>query len=270
MEEPPNDGPGRWVPGRWVPETELETEIAALRSEVAAMNTKLAAMTAAANNLTAVVQNLIRTLPAAPTTTVAPQSEPQPEKESIKGLSAGDYYLDFKRRGGAHLNLGRQDRDRADVVVAWYDAMAGDEVVDFSDSEQDRETQRRRVGHLTDLIKEHFYNAFDALPNLTNPELKMRIPPSTKNSKEPGMNWIPDRIADLRKIKKSIIASTNIDSGRKDDLMASIDTSITVSATAFSDFRENALATNKRRRTTDDDDDDDVASSSSRVVERAS
>ena len=98
--------------------------------------------------------------------------------QSLKSVHAAEYYLDNKRRGGAHLNLGQQDKARADLIVAWYDGMAtADELADFSHKTKERGAQRHRVGHITDLIKERFYDTFDALPNLEKPKLKMKMPP---------------------------------------------------------------------------------------------
>lgn len=121
-------------------------------------------------------------------------------KESLKGVHAAEYYLDYKRRGGVHSNLVRQDKDRAEVVVAWYDSMAtADERANFGDKTKERGAQRRRVGHITDLIKERFYDTFDALPDLEEPKFNMKMPPSVKSDKQPGMNWISDRIKELQK-----------------------------------------------------------------------
>ena len=74
---------------------------------------------------------------------------------SLKGVHAAEFYLEYKRRGGVHSNLVRQDEDHAEVVVASCDGMATvDERADFGDKTQERGAQRRRVGHITELIKE--------------------------------------------------------------------------------------------------------------------
>jgi len=119
-------------------------------------------------------------------------------KESLKGVHAAEYYREYKRRGGVHSNLVRQDKDRAEVVVAWYDGTAtADERADFGGKTKERGALRRRVGHITDLIKERFYDTFGALPDLEKPKFKMKVPPSVKNDKQPGTNWISDRIKEL-------------------------------------------------------------------------
>lgn len=153
---------------------------------------------------------------------VAPVTNTSNPKATIKGVNAADYYLDYKRRG-SHLNLERQDQQRAETVVTWYNAMAtADERSDFSDPTKDKGAQRRILKHITKLIKERLYDAF-ASANVT-------IPRSVKpDSKDPGMNWIADRLAQLKKLDPPV--------------------NIVATSQSFAAFRENARATNKRQRT---------------------
>ena len=106
-----------------------------------------------------------------------------------------------------------------------------------------------RSADITDLIKERFYDTFDALPDLEEPKFNMKMPPSVKGNKQSGMNWIPGRIKELQKIMNKITPShPDLDRSREIELKAIIDTSITVFSSAFAAFREGARATNKRRR----------------------
>ena len=64
------------------------------------------------------------------------------------------------------------------------------------------------------------------------------------------MNWISDRIKELQKRKNKLTLSPpDLDRSRVIELKAIIDTSITVSSSAFAAaFREDAREANKRRR----------------------
>mmetsp|Transcript_18336 Transcript_18336/g.57683 ORF Transcript_18336/g.57683 Transcript_18336/m.57683 type:complete len:591 (+) Transcript_18336:611-2383(+) len=142
----------------------------------------------------------------------------------LKGMSAADYYVDFKQRK-AHANLGRQNRTRAELTVAWLDAMATPaEHAHLSDPEKDRGEQRRVARHLTELIKELFFNAFKA-----HPSTRAKPPRSVKQgSPALGMNWIPDRLKELGKLTPPVL--------------------ITPSQVAFATFRARARATERARK----------------------
>ena len=220
---------------------ELSEATAPLKSAFLSVRQELTEIKAMVQGLTAAVEAGSSSRPGRQpgTPSLAPEvaaaslggTAPPPAVRSIKGVVAADYYLDYKRRGGAHLNLDRQDLKRAELVVAWLDAMATpEERASFADASLDRADRREAVRHLTELVKRRFYDAF--ADHMKNVDTAAKIPPSVRpGSKEPGMNWIADRIDQLKKLQPPVTILPN--------------------AEAFADFRQSkpdATHTNKRPR----------------------
>ena len=55
-------------------------------------------------------------------------TEPTPAPIDIKGAEASDFYANCMARGGGlPPGLSRQDRDKGDQVLTWFNAMATDD-----------------------------------------------------------------------------------------------------------------------------------------------
>mmetsp|Transcript_22130 Transcript_22130/g.26615 ORF Transcript_22130/g.26615 Transcript_22130/m.26615 type:complete len:272 (-) Transcript_22130:201-1016(-) len=133
---------------------------------------------------------------------------------SLAGMHAVDYYLDYMRRGRSHLLLEPRDKLRAQQVVLWFNAMATeDEKVSFGNTGIDRGISRGQVVEIKKLIMEYIkYKGYVSHTEIKNKkkELPCCLRKTDYNKKKMGMNFIDDRLKDLKRLNPpvTLIASS--------------------------------------------------------------
>mmetsp|Transcript_3713 Transcript_3713/g.5661 ORF Transcript_3713/g.5661 Transcript_3713/m.5661 type:complete len:352 (-) Transcript_3713:87-1142(-) len=133
---------------------------------------------------------------------------------NLFGVQAVDYYLDYIRRGRSHLPLNSRDRLRAEHVVFWFSAMATeDEKVSFGNTGIDRGISRGQVVEIKKLIMEYIkYKGYVSHTEIKNKkkELPCCLRKTDYNKKKMGMNFIDDRLKDLKRLNPpvTLIASS--------------------------------------------------------------